>query len=518
MNTANIIFFFLFSTTLCQVFGKQNIKSSIDEVSDIKDFKKILRTKNNVLVCFISSLKEASNILKIFKEAADVIKGQGTMVQIDCSGEAKKLCKKLKVTPEPYVLRHYKDGDFHKIYDRRESVASMVNFMRDPTGDIPWEEDDKTVDIVHLPDPSSLLRLVKKDTRPILVMFYAPWCGFCKILKPEFSEAASALKGTHVLAAIDVNRPENIGIRVKYNITGFPTLLYFQDGEIKYTYEGENKKDDIIRFMKDPTAVPIKPKNLEKDWSEENNEVMHLTSETFNDYTKADESTLVMFYAPWCGHCKKMKPEYEKAAAQMKLEKIKGSLAAVDATKDAQLAKRFNVKGYPTIKYFRFGEFIWDTPQLRESNAILNFMKDPKEPPAPPAPEPSWEDQPSEVVHLNTENFKNFLKKKKHVLVMYYAPWCGHCKMAKPEFQQAAEEMKDDIKTAFAALDCTKYSSVCQAVGVSGYPTIKYYNYYNKEPAQDYTGGRKKSDFISFMKKKSEASKFQGSVKTKEEL
>lgn len=518
MNTASLLFFIFFSASVEEVFGKQNSKSSIEEISDIKDFKKVLRTKNNVLACFIKSPKEASSILKVFNEAADIIKGQGTMLQVDCSGDGKKLCKKLKVVPEPYVLRHYKDGDFHKTYDRRETAASMVNFMRDPTGEIPWEEDEKTADIVHLPDPASLLRLIKKETRPILVMFYAPWCGFCKVLKPEFSEAATALKGSQILAAIDVNRPENIGIRVKYNITGFPTLLYFQDGEMKYTYEGENKKDDIIRFMKDPTAVPIKPKNSDKDWSEENNEIKHLTSENFDEFSKTDESMLVMFYAPWCGHCKKMKPEYEKAATQMKIEKIKGTLAAVDATKESKLAKRFGVKGYPTIKYFRFGEFVWDIPQLRESNAILNFMKDPKEPPAPPPPEPSWEDQPSEVIHLNTENFKTFLKKKKHVLVMFYAPWCGHCKMAKPEFQLAAEELKDDVKIAFAAVDCTKHSSLCQAVGVSGYPTIKYYNYYNKEPSQDYSGGRKKIDFVSYINKKIEASKLQGSPAKKEEL
>lgn len=69
------------------------------------------------------------------------------------------MCKKLKVTPEPFVIKHYKDGDFNKDYDRRETVPSMVNFMRDPSGDLPWEEDNTANDILHLPDAGvNLLR------------------------------------------------------------------------------------------------------------------------------------------------------------------------------------------------------------------------------------------------------------------------------------------------------------------------------------------------------------------------
>jgi len=62
------------------------------------------------------------------------------------------MCKKLKVSPEPFMLKHYKDGDFHKDYDRLETMQSMVNFMRDPSGDIPWEEDNMAVDVVHISD------------------------------------------------------------------------------------------------------------------------------------------------------------------------------------------------------------------------------------------------------------------------------------------------------------------------------------------------------------------------------
>lgn len=62
------------------------------------------------------------------------------------------MCKKLKVSPEPHIMKHYKDGEFNKDYDRRESVASMVNFMRDPSGDLPWEEDNTAMDVVHIAD------------------------------------------------------------------------------------------------------------------------------------------------------------------------------------------------------------------------------------------------------------------------------------------------------------------------------------------------------------------------------
>jgi protein disulfide-isomerase A6 len=57
----------------------------------------------------------------------------------------------------------------------------------------------------------------------------------------------------------------------------------------------------------------------------------------------------VKFYAPWCGHCKNLKPEWAKAATA-----LKGSvkIAKVDATAESDVAGRYGVRGYPTIKIF----------------------------------------------------------------------------------------------------------------------------------------------------------------------
>lgn len=480
----------------------------LDEFTELKDFKKVLRTKTNVLVLYVKSLKAADATIKVFKNVAGIVRGSGTMVLIDCSGDGKKICKKMKVNPEPYAMKHYKSGEYHKDYDRKMTVTSMVTFMQDPTGEIPWEEDDSAVDVKHLDSRESLVRLLTKETRPVMVAFYAPWCGFCKQLKSQYAEAATELKSDPVvMAAIDVDRPANTVVRDMFNISAFPTLLYFKNGRVLFSYEGHNKKNDLVAFMRDPYTATQKEKEKPKEipWSATKSDVVHLTADNFDAFIEEEKAVLVMFYAPWCGHCKRMKPEYEKAARVMVEQKISGKLAAVDATVEQSLAKKFKVQGYPTLKLFYEGELKFDA-SVRDVDKIIALMKDPTKPPPVPVEEEPWSSVPSEVVHLTTDTFKQVLKKKRHALVMFYAPWCGHCKNLKPHYQNAAQVFEDEPQITLAAVDCTEHNEVCKFAEVSGYPTIKYYHYYNKGQA-DYNGGRTKDDLVKYMRNPPQVSK-----------
>ena len=99
------------------------------------------------------------------------------------------------------------------------------------------------------------------------------------------------------------------------------------------------------------------------------------SDDTFDKFLEEENSVLVMFYAPWCGHCKQMKPKFVSAAAKMKNLENVGKLAAVDCTKEPKIGSRFGVKGYPTVKYFKDGQEAFDAGHAREEEAIINFMK-----------------------------------------------------------------------------------------------------------------------------------------------
>ncbi|CAN1176144.1 Protein disulfide-isomerase [Linum perenne] len=106
--------------------------------------------------------------------------------------------------------------------------------------------------------------------------------------------------------------------------------------------------------------------------------VLTLDHSNFTDTVAKHDFIVVEFYAPWCGHCKSLAPEYEKAASVLSSHDPPIALAKVDANEDANrnLAIQYDIKGFPTLKILRKGgKSVQDYKGPREAEGIVDFLK-----------------------------------------------------------------------------------------------------------------------------------------------
>jgi hypothetical protein len=123
---------------------------SLIEIEKPKDLKKTIATKTNLLVLYAANPKSSDVVaVKNLLKSVD-----GSFAVVDCSDKTlkKQLCKKALPDDKSFVLKHYKDGTFNKDYDRQLTKNSMQYFLKDPTGDIPYEEDQTSNDVIHISD------------------------------------------------------------------------------------------------------------------------------------------------------------------------------------------------------------------------------------------------------------------------------------------------------------------------------------------------------------------------------
>eukprot|EP00298_Acanthocystis_sp_HF-20_P009456 c18312_g1_i1.p1 GENE.c18312_g1_i1~~c18312_g1_i1.p1 ORF type:complete len:305 (-),score=150.21 c18312_g1_i1:44-937(-) len=109
----------------------------------------------------------------------------------------------------------------------------------------------------------------------------------------------------------------------------------------------------------------------------------------------------------------------------------------------------------------------------------------------------------SSCVELTDDTFDSIVDGSKHVLVEFFAPWCGHCKSLKPTYEKVCANFNEEKDVVVATLDATAHPAAAQRFLVQGYPTIKYFpKKGDVSSPQEYEGGRDEKSFVDFLNSK----------------
>jgi len=187
---------------------------------------------------------------------------------------------------------------------------------------------------------------VVDGSKTVFVEFFAPWCGHCKTLAPTWEELADAFSKEKevVVAKVDADAHKELGGR--FGVSGFPTIKLFKKGSTEaHDYNGGRDASDLVDYLNNEAGA--KGRLPGKAASS----VVVLTPANFDSVVKDEtKDVFIEFYAPWCGHCKKLAPTWEKLAHVFRREE-NVVIASVDSDKYKDLGSPYEVTGFPTLVY-----------------------------------------------------------------------------------------------------------------------------------------------------------------------
>lgn len=202
-------------------------------------------------------------------------------------------------------------------------------------------------------------------------------------------------------------------------------------------------------------------------------DVVDLTKDTFQPFLQKESLSLIEFFAPWCGHCKALAPEYETAATELKEKGI--AIAKVDCTVEADVCGEFGVKGYPTLKVFRDGTPS-DYKGARTSPSIVDYM--------------IQQNRPA-LSEIKADGIEDFKKSSRVVLVGYFSDQESADFKA---FSALANSQRDDFVFGF-----TTEAAAHTAAEVTAPKVVLYKSFDEGKNIHD--GAHTEDEMLAFLQK-----------------
>jgi len=344
------------------------------------------------------------------------------------------------------------------------------------------------------------------------VMFFAPWCGHCKRLAPTWDELATK-KNNAEEKEVTIGKVDctvQTGLCSSQDVTGYPTLKFYNAKAEGVKYRGQRDLASLEKFIAEQLGNEVaeeEEKPAESAEAKVENGLHILGAASFAKTVEKGD-TFIKFYAPWCGHCQKLAPAWEELAKAFEKDEVV-KIAKVDCTQHQSVCQEQEVKGYPTLHYFRDGRKLETYKGARTLAELKDFVNTNKGEAGKAAtddgkvPDRTEEVLPK-VVKLTKDNFEETIKSGL-AFVKFFAPWCGHCKKLAPTWEELAGKYADTEGVLIGHVDCTADDNVnralCDKQGVNGFPTLHMFK--DGEKVEEYNGRRGLDELVAFVEKHS---------------